>query len=506
MTSPRVADVVAHAAVRPAEPDARYVLITECLQNDFLLNRECRLYLGDDPVRGLLLRRDELLPAPQEPKLKLGRGIRSGPLGAFLEATVGARLKGKGAGMLHVINIRDWHVADDSYDLERRAYGAHCEAGTWGAGYVEGLEHLLDPAGSPDKVEAKDLARGSAVVHHVHSDSIFDFRPRAAAFGTAPQRFPQSRLEEIMDELVFANDDREAPPTYVAVIGLYSDIKILTLLAGLRTRYELPNLVVSDTLTASASLERHIAGLDFADKLLGVEVMHGLNDLVRFLGNDATIENEHELVSTDGFARYRSFFFEKQSVLAAESERLRSYLELTERRALDTYTWIKLANRFLLAWGSAFLLATLAFSCAKAAGVKLDWQIPAITGGVSLLQIVSAFYSKPIQDLQRNLANLAVFKMILESRSLKTALGRFHLTTPHVLRELQTPEEAETAKLQVALLQSQLALIEEYDRVDFEALANLGFGAEAPSANGSSGSRLRTPGRGRGQRSEDLHS
>src|SRR5438034_622980 len=66
---------------------------------------------------------------------------------------------------------------------------------------------------------------------------------------------------------------------YIAVIGVYTDLKVLTLLAGLRTRYNVPNLAVSDTLTASPTLERHLAGLDFAAKLLGVEVIHGVNDL-----------------------------------------------------------------------------------------------------------------------------------------------------------------------------------------------------------------------------------
>jgi hypothetical protein len=99
-----------------------------------------------------------------------------------------------------------------------------------------------------------------------------------------------------------------------------------------------------------------------------------------------------------------------------------------------------------------------------------------VTGGLSVLQLVGAFYSKPMRDLQRNLANLAVFKMILESRSLKTALGRFHLTTPHVLRELQTEEEAVAAKRQIDLLQAELSLLEESDRADFTALENLGFG------------------------------
>ena len=45
-----------------------------------------------------------------------------------------------------------------------------------------------------------------------------------------------------------------------------------------------PNLAVSDTFTASPTLERHLAGLDYAAKVLDVEVVHGINDLVGFLG------------------------------------------------------------------------------------------------------------------------------------------------------------------------------------------------------------------------------
>ena len=42
-------------------------------------------------------------------------------------------------------------------------------------------------------------------------------------------------------------------------------------------------------MTASKSLERHIEGLDFIDKVLKVEVIHGVNDLVRFMGGSTTI-------------------------------------------------------------------------------------------------------------------------------------------------------------------------------------------------------------------------
>ena len=63
--------------------------------------------------------------------------------------------------------------------------------------------------------------------------------------------------------------------------------------------------------------------------------------------------------------------------------------------------------------------------------------------------------------------------MILESHSLKTALARFHLTTPQTLRELQTEEEAKLAEAQVRVLQQQVSAIQEFDSADFADLARL---------------------------------
>ncbi len=65
--------------------------------------------------------------------------------------------------------------------------------------------------------------------------------------------------------------------------------------------------------------------------------------------------------------------------------------------------------------------------------------------------------------------------MILESHSLKTALARFHLTTPQTLRELQTEDEAKLAAAQVAILQQQVTAIQEFDSADFADLARLAF-------------------------------
>ncbi len=494
----------------------RFVLLTQCMQNDLFLNRQSRLLLPDHIVRTMLLGKRNL-------DLELGSGSRrtidaealaDGPLGRFLEMTVGRRMRSEnGSAPLHVINIRDWHEPGGSYDAERRRYGAHCEAGSWGAEYIDGLENYFDPGGSPEDEQARYFEAGDVRIYHVHSDSMFDFKPRADV-AAGQRKFRAAQLEDVLDVLVQGTDadlermreilrrdprieavhelarelddgadTGEGARCYVCVIGAYTDIKVKTLLTGLRTRYNLENLAVSDTLTASATLERHLAGLDFAAKVLSVEVVHGINDLVRLLGGTGDLDDEEEVVAGDSFSRYQSFFQDQQNVLAYQSERLQDYLLLTERRAVEVYNTINRSNRFLIWWGGTFLLLTLVLSVLAVIWPdRIDWKLPAITGGLSLAQFVGAFFSTPVRDLQKNLTNLAVFKMILESHSLKTAFTRFHLTTPQTLRELATPDEAAAAARQIDALRAQLEVIQSFDKADFDGLERLGFGTEQAEA------------------------
>jgi hypothetical protein len=481
---------------------SRYVLITQCLQNDLFLNDGCRLKLPETVVPQMLVGNSDfdLRAGGNSADASRADAIRNGPLGIFLGATAGRAFGSDFT--LHVINIRDWHVPGETYDAERRAYGAHCERGTWGVGYLEGLEGWLDPTGTSDVADYAE--RGGARIYHLRSDSVFDFKPlieRRAGM----RKFRASELEDILDVLVQGSDahldkirtllsegahddihklareidSRGKPQTeasvYVAVVGVYTDIKVQTLLVGMRTRYDLPNLGVSDTFTASATLERHLAALDYAVRVLGVEVIHGVNDLVRFLGLPPPLADESHVVARISFARYRSFFQDKQNVLAFQDEKLRQYVALTERRSLEVYERIKRTNTFLIWFGCAFLGATLVFAILNELWPDKfgGWQIVAITGGVGLLQLVTAFISKPIRDLQQNLTNLAVFKMILESHSLKTALARFHLTTPHTLRDLQTEKEKDVAAAQVDVLNQEVLAIQAFDTADFEDLAKL---------------------------------
>jgi len=504
-------------AVAPRRDESRYVLITQCLQNDLFLNEGCRLKLPDTVVPQMLLGNDDfdLRAGGSGPDKRRERAVSNGPLGIFLAATVGRAMAGDGT--LHVVNIRDWHLAGPAYDAERRAYGPHCEHGTWGVGYLEGTADWLDPTGTADVSDYAE--QGGARFYHVRSDTVFDFRPRVEHIGDT-RKFRASELEDLLDVLFQGGDDdletarallrqggfaaihdlareidaREAPgteaPVYVAVIGVYTDIKVQTLLVGLRTRYDLPDLALSDTFTASSMLERHLAALDHAVRVLHVEVIHGVNDLVRFFGFPPPLQNESDVVARISFARYRSFFQDKQNVLAFQDEKLRQYLALTERRSLDVYERIKRTNTFLIRFGCAFLVTTLLFAALNAVDPdRIDWKIVAVTGGIGLLQLVTAFISKPIRDLQQNLTNLAVFKMILESHSLKTALARFHLTTPQTLRELQTEDETKLAAAQVEVLKQQVLAIQEFDTADFEDLAKLAraIGAEAREAGATNG-------------------
>jgi hypothetical protein len=107
---------------------------------------------------------------------------------------------------------------------------------------------------------------------------------------------------------------------------------------------------------------------------------------------------------------------------------------------------------------------------------QVSWMLPAVTGGIGLIQLVSAFFTRPTQDLNRNLMNLTTYRMVLESHSLKMALARFHLTTPHTLREIRTADEEERAQRQIKVLEYELATIKDADAVDYGALKALELG------------------------------
>ncbi|MCE8428008.1 MAG: hypothetical protein J5U19_06450 [Candidatus Methanoperedens sp.] len=265
---------------------------------------------------------------------------------------------------------------------------------------------------------------------------------------------------------------------YMVVIGVYTDIKIQALLMGLASRYNNRNLAISDTLTASRSIERHLGALDFANKLLNVEVISGINDLVCFLGGEARIQNEPEIVAAEGFSNYAQYFQDKQNVLAHNDAKLNEYLVLTQKRSKDLYQTINRANQFLLYGGVAFLALTIIeVVWALLRPGYVDWKLPVVTGGLSLSQLVTVFFGQPMARLEKNLTNFANFRMILEGHSFKMALMRFHLTTAETLRgNLAESGAAKAADTQIRLLQEYITVIDQTEKGTYEALSQLGLG------------------------------
>jgi nicotinamidase-related amidase len=448
-----------------------YILITQCLQNDFLLNLNSRLVLPPDAAAKLLIHplSEQSFSESKSRRTIEEKTLLSGPLGRLLKATLGQRLRGDGFGTLHLVNIRDWHLQSDLYERERRVYGPHCEAGTWGAEYPDGLLGLLDPGDTRRKMS--DLygvrrefspqgdSRGTAVIHHVHSDTLFDLESYASG--------NRSELAEVLN-LLITEQNRSA--VRVAVIGVYTDIKVQIVLQSLRVRYNPDHLVVSDSLTASPTLERHLAALDFASKVLGVEVMHGVGDLARFLGSSDPGEDEEleSSASEVAFADYEQYFRDKQAILSYEDTQLRTYRQQITRRLRQTVGLVRLTNTFLIGCGVLTLGSTVVLAVIAAVHPgRVPIILPAALLGLSVVQLVSVFFNRPVQELTRMLSREAVFRLLLESRSLRLALIRYHLTTPSALRgDAEADSRAKT-------LRDQLKLLTELDKIDFDRFSDL---------------------------------
>ncbi len=468
----------------PAEPI--YILVTQCLQNDFFLNLNCRLVLPKDAAGKLLIHRasEEGFNERGSRRTISARTVQHSPLSRLLASTVGKRCRGEGQGTLHLVNIRDWHIESEAYDRERFVYGSHCEPGTWGAEYVDHVAGLLDPTGTSREVSdekrvssrlnLEGIKCGKVVVHHVHSNTLFDLDSLAYTR-------EQSELAQVLQNIITQeNRDR----VRVAVIGVYTDIKIQIILQSLRVAYNPKHLVVSDSLTASPTLERHLAALDFAQKVLGVEVMHSIGDLVRFLGSDPGEDEELESSANDvEFADYAEYFRDKQSILSNEDTQMRSYRQEITGRLRQTVRLVNFTSYFLIGCGILTLGSTVILATITAIHPgRLPVVLPAVLLGLSVVQLVSVFFSRPAEELTRMLSQEAVVRMLLQSRSLRLALARYHLTTAQALHSQAGYEHS------AKILQEHMDLLMNMDKTDFDRFDSFG-GAGRSRNKGRSGNR-----------------
>lgn len=464
--------------------DNVYILITQCLQNGFFLADDNRLCLPHDTVKQMLVgseaaQREALRTAtdknavqrrlssrddrkileddffePRDNQRKIKKDIlKNGPLYKFLEAVIEKR-----SDPLHVIQVKDWHQRSDDYDEERRLYGVHCEADSWAAAPIDGLEKYLNPWGDQPRSANtwREIASQNVTYYEVLSNSVFDFR---AASGDPKA---ESHLEQILDRIIAANQDKRV---YMVVIGVYTDIKIELLLAGLRSHYHIKNLIVSDVLTGAPTLERHLAALDFIDKVLNIEIVHNLGDLAGVLNPASkTTISQQALKDSINFREYRTYFQDKQNLLAFQDHKLAEYIELTRKRGDEVYNRIKNANLILMWFGYIFLGLTVLFGVLKfLAPDAFPTDILIVTGGLSVLQLVAVFFTNPMNQMQKNLTNLVRLRNYMETYSSLTAIMRHHFTTSDSM-QLKTDREQASAEKRIKLAGEQIKLIESAAR------------------------------------------
>jgi hypothetical protein len=433
-----------------------YILITECLQNNFFVSTQNRLRIPEEVALRMLfsgssdeakahLKKDDDKQRAEHNKLVITNKakLKAGPLYEFFNSTVGS--KGR-AHQLHVLHVKDWHVPSENYDFERDRYGSHCEAGTWEAKPIDGFEEFLEPWATPaDEAQAQSVTgftQGNNTFYDIRSNSLFDFRGDDGR---------PSTMRKVMDRLILDQAGNVKPNAYVVVIGVLTDIKIKLLLTTLRATYALDNLVVSDVLTASSTLERHLSGLDFADKVLSIEIVHNLNALASVLypahPDDIpadTMEFHHN------FRDYKSYYLDKQNILSYQDEKLLQYIELTRQRGADVYNHIFFTNRWLTRFGFGFLLITLLLGILRFIDpVRFPTEMLLVTGGLSTAQLIAVLINRPMGQIQQNLNNLVRLRNYLETYSTVTALLRHHLTIPERLQN----NDIEDLKQQLALVQ-----------------------------------------------------
>ena len=216
----------------------RYLLFSECLQNDFVAPMNAGAPLPNELHIGRAESR-RLLGDPE------GSWTEEGPLARFLSAFL------TGAGRDHAsVHIRDWHDPEDpATRTHLENFGSHCVRGTRGAEFVVPLAPILN-------------AGGLVVDSEVLSDFV----------GTT--------LEQTLRPLL-------SDPVGAGIIGVWTDFKVQYLAYELQTRLGLRDVAVCSALTASRSRLAHRQALEHMAANLGVTVIDSIPEFLAWLGIEA---------------------------------------------------------------------------------------------------------------------------------------------------------------------------------------------------------------------------
>ncbi len=206
------------------------ILITQCLQNDFVQPLERfdplpnQLHVGYEESRRLLL--GQLEDDPVRLMIDWAYQVPSTDL--------------------EIVHIRDWHNPDDAAQaVHLKQFGSHCVQNTPGAEFV-----------FQDRIQ-KDRP------HHILSATgLNDFEDTAIADILEPYRGQSLRI---------------------GIMGVWTEAKVYFLAYELTTRYPEFQIAVCSALCASSSRSMHFYALDQIRNVLGLEIISSPASFAEFL-------------------------------------------------------------------------------------------------------------------------------------------------------------------------------------------------------------------------------
>jgi len=207
------------------------LLITQCLQNDFV-----KPINPGEPLPNMLH------VGHEESRRLIGDTPETSPIKRFMEWA-------SNEVELFTVHIRDWHDPTDPIQANHlEQFGPHCIKDTEGAAFIFPTDGKTNPT-------------------IVDSTTLNDFE--------------DTTLAEALS--AYKNN-----PIRVGLIGVWTEAKILFLAYELSTRYPNFELAVCSALTASSSRSQHFLALQQLDRIVGVTVIDSIGEFVQFLGGEET--------------------------------------------------------------------------------------------------------------------------------------------------------------------------------------------------------------------------
>ena len=243
------------------------ILITQCLQNDFVQpigkyeKLPNLLHIGYDEARRLMGIHDD-----------------DGPVDLFMNWA-----NQQSDDDLEIIHIRDWHDDKDPLQKEHlNIFGNHCIKNTQGAEFA-----FND--------------NSSKTVQLVNATGLNDF------IGTD------------LDSILSKYKDSKIN---VGIIGVWTEAKIFFLAYELVTRFPKVNIAVCSALTAGQSVTSHHAALEQMKKILNISVFNSYGEFCEFLVKDGV----EKRLPLPGPSRFPVLTFDPEFSIDKEEEKLLHYL------------------------------------------------------------------------------------------------------------------------------------------------------------------------------------